>query len=91
MHKDSERLNEAGRKEMGPALCRAKGLIRASVDKANEAGEPIIVQGAADGWDHDKLWLMQCAGADVNSAGSSFLKMTPLMIAGFCGRAATVR
>jgi hypothetical protein len=58
MHKDSEGLDEAGRKEMASALCRAEGLIRASGDEANEAGEPIIVQGAADGWDHGKHWLM---------------------------------
>jgi ankyrin repeat protein len=84
-------LDEAGRKEMALALCRAEGLIRASVDEVNEAGEPIMVQGAADGWDHDKLWLLQCAGADVNSVSSSGQQWTPLMIAGFCGRAATVR
>jgi ankyrin repeat protein len=89
MHKHG--LDEAGRKERALALCRAEGLVRASVDEVNEAGEPIMVQGAADGWDHDKLWLLQCAGADVNSASSSESRMTPLMSSASCGRAATVR
>jgi hypothetical protein len=59
MHKHG--LDEAARKEMALALCRAEGLVRVPVDEVNEAGEPIIVQGAADGWDHhdDKLWLLQ--------------------------------
>ena len=49
-------------------LCKAEGLIRASVHEENEIGEPVIIQGSADGWDHDKLWLLIQAGAEVNAS-----------------------
>ncbi len=71
-------------------VCKAEGLIRASVHEENELGEPVIIQGSADGWDHDKLWLLIQAGAEVNaSCGPD--KSTALIEAAQLGRASTVK
>ncbi len=71
-------------------VCKTEGLIRASVHEENELGEPVIIQGSADGWDHDKLWLLIQAGAEVNaSCGPG--KSTALLAAGKLGRASTVK
>ena len=45
------------------ALCRAKGLIEASVDETNDLGESRLMQAAADGRNRKELALLLTAGA----------------------------
>ena len=71
-------IDATRRASLAVTLCKAEGLIRASVQEENELGEQVIVQSAAEGWDHDKLWLLVRAGADID-APSGAEGMNPLM------------
>jgi hypothetical protein len=82
-----ENMDTTERTSLATTLCKAEGLIMASVHEENEIGEQVIAQGAADGWDYDKLWLVIQAGGDVN--GDS--KVTPIVAAAKTGRTSTVR
>ena len=83
-------IDATRRASLAVTLCKAEGLIRASVQEENELGEQVIVQGAAEGWDHDKLWLLVRAGADID-APSGTKGMNPLMASAMSGRTSTVR
>ena len=49
------------RTSLAVKLCKAEGLIRASVHEKNALGEQVIMQGSSDGWDYYKLWLLVLA------------------------------
>ena len=86
---DSEPL-----KQSAIHLCKVQGLLKVSVDEKNEMGESRMMQGSADGWDRDKLWLLQLAGANVNADNHGTVarpELTPLMAASLGGCISTVK
>jgi uncharacterized protein len=83
-----ESIDAKTRTGLALSLCKAEGLIRASVDEQNELGEQVILQGSADGWDYDKLWLLVRAGADVNGSEGAGV---PLSKSAVSGRTRTVK
>ncbi len=50
------------------AVCKARGLLQASVDEANDSGETPLVAAAADGAAAADIRLLIAAGSAVNSA-----------------------
>ena len=70
------------------ALCRAKGLLRRSVDEENELGEVILVCAAAEGWSVADLELLVDAGASVHGGGVK--GASPLFAAAQNGRISCV-
>ena len=69
-----EKIDAMTRRSLAETLC---SLIRASVLEENELGEQVIIQGSANGWDYDKLWLLVRAGADVHVSGESAAARLP--------------
>jgi len=59
---------EEGRRAGAVEACRARGLLRARVDEANDAGEAPLVAAAADGAAAADMRLLIAAGSAVNGA-----------------------
>ena len=70
------------------ALCRAKGLLRRSVDEVNELGESRLVCAAAEGWGVGDLELLVEARASVQGGGVK--GASPLFAAAQNGRTSCV-
>jgi hypothetical protein len=61
-------LEEGARRAATLEVCRARGLLRARVDEANDAGEAPLAAAAADGAAAADVRLLVAAGAAVNGA-----------------------
>ena len=59
---------EEGRRGAAVEACKARGLLRARVDEANDAGEAPLVAAAADGAAAADIRLLVAAGSAVNGA-----------------------
>jgi hypothetical protein len=61
-------LSESEGRRAALEVCKARGLLRACVDEANESGEPPLVTAAADGASTADLRLLLAAGCSINGA-----------------------
>ena len=65
-HAAGEAGTEEGRRGAAVEACKARGLLRARVDEANDAGEAPLVAAAADGAAAADIRLLVAAGCAVN-------------------------